>query len=136
MAFVYFLQGKFIEEAERLFLKAVKVNSYDAGAYLKLGVFQVWKGNIKEARKSWQKGLQLYGKYAQRHIFYRSLYTIALGKKEEELTTFQKILTEEKIPVGLLNHALEIAEILVKCPEIKGIDTAITMIKNNMNDEA
>ena len=131
LGLVYLLQNNFIE-AEHAFSTAIKVNSYDGNAVLSLGILQGLQGNIDQAKISWNKGLKLYGEYAQYHRLYRTLYTIALGEIQQGLTTLQQIISQEKPTIGLLNQVLEIAYLLQKCPQLEGINEAITIIEQNL----
>lgn len=132
LGLVYLLQNNY-NEAEYYFLQGIKINKYFGDAVLELGILRALQDNIEQAKKDWEQGLKIYGEYGQNNRLFHTIYTIALAEKKQGLETLQKILTEEKPPVGLLDQVLQIAELLEKCPKIEGINTAITMIKNNMN---
>ena len=128
LGLLYLLQNNLIE-AEQVFLTAIKIDSYYGDAVLSLGILKALQGNLEEAKTNWQAGLKLYPEYAQDARLYRTLYMIALGEIESGLTTLQQILTQEKPPVGLLRYVLEIAHLLQRCPQLTGINEAVTMIE-------
>lgn len=128
LGWLYLLQNNLIE-AEKAFLTAIKIDSYYGSAVLSLGILKALQGNLEEAKTNWQAGLKLYPEYAQYARLYRTLYMISLGEIESGLTTLQQILTQEKPPVGLLRYVLEIAHLLQRCPQLTGINEAVTMIE-------
>jgi tetratricopeptide (TPR) repeat protein len=128
LGLLYLLQNSLIE-AEQAFLTAIKINSYSGNAVLSLGILKVLQGNLEEAKTNWQAGLKLYPEYAQDARLYRTLYAIALGEIESELTTLQQILNQEKPPLGLLRYVMQTAHLLQRCPQLTGINEAVTLIE-------
>jgi tetratricopeptide (TPR) repeat protein len=129
LGLLYLLQNNLIE-AEQALLTAIKINSYYGGdAVLSLGILKALQGNLEEAKTNWQAGLKLYPEYAQYARLYRTLYMIALGEIESELTTLQQILNQEKPPLGLLRYVMQTAHLLQRCPQLTGINEAVTLIE-------
>ena len=128
LGWLYLLQNNLIE-AEQAFLTAIKINSYYGNAVLSIGILKALQGNLEEEKTNWQAGLKLYSEYAQDARLFRTLYMIALGEIESELRTLQQILNQEKPPVGLLFYVMKIAHLLQRCPQLTGINEAVTMIE-------
>lgn len=128
LGIVYLLQENW-NEAEQAFSKAIKIDSTDGSPILSLGILQALKGDLQTAQASWQEGLKLYPEYAQDKRLYRTIYTIALGEIQQGLTNLQQILNQEKPPIGLLRYVLETAQLLQRCPQLTGIDDAVTLIQ-------
>jgi tetratricopeptide (TPR) repeat protein len=128
LGWLYLLQNNLIE-AEQAFLTAIKIDSYYGNAVLSLGILKALQGNLEEAKTNWKAGLKLYPEYAQSARLCRTLYMIALGEIESGLRTLQQILNQEKPPVGLLRYVLETAQLLQRCPQLTGINEAVTLIE-------
>lgn len=132
LGLLYLLQDNFIK-AKQSFSTAIKINSYYGNAVLNFGICKALQGNLEEAKTNWQVGLKLYPEYAQYTRLFRTLYMIALGEIESGLTTLQQILTQEKPPVGLLRYVMETAHLLQRCPQLTGINEAVTLIEQAMS---
>lgn len=98
-----------------------------------LGAAYALQGNIKEAQKQWQKGLEVCQEGVPWLKLSRLLYKIALGETEEGIVEMQKVL-EEDISVGLLQNALEDSEMLARC-SVEGSDRIIQLLTEKLKRE-
>ena len=130
---LYLLQGD-LNHAETAFETAIQLNPFQGSAFLGIGILDAMRGNMANAKMSWQSGLERYGEHAQRHRLFRTLYTVALGHVVKGLATLECLLNEEKPPRGLLRCVRESAKILHSCLEpIAGIENVINLLEMGIN---
>jgi TolB-like protein/Flp pilus assembly protein TadD len=92
-------------QAEAAARKALELDSTLAEAHVPLGYSQlVYEWNLPEARKEFERALQLRPGYATAHQFY-GYYLTAMGKSDEAITERKKAVELDPIS-PLLNSAL------------------------------
>ena len=97
-----------------------------------MGLVNVLKGNIKEAKRLIQKSLNFCDYDDTQKKLYFALGTIVLGNKQEGLQNLQEILITITCPSEMRQirgGVLESAEILARYPsQFPGIDQALVML--------
>jgi tetratricopeptide (TPR) repeat protein len=95
-----------------------------------LGTAYALQGNIEEAQKQWQKGLEVCQEDVPWLKLSRGLYKIALGEIEESIAEMQTVLGEE-IPKEMLQNAIEDAEMLARC-SVEGSDRVVQLLQERL----
>lgn len=89
LGLIYFREGN-IDEAEKAFLQAIKVNPKSAVSYNHLGIINRGKGKFPEAKTFYQKALDINDEYAYAHLNIGILYDLYLGELEAALDHYQR----------------------------------------------
>jgi tetratricopeptide (TPR) repeat protein len=113
---------------------ATRVLNFEVSCYhhlmIYLGTAYALQGKIEEAQRQWHNGLEVCQEGVPWLKLSRVLYKIALGETEQGITEMQTVF-EEDIPVGLIQDALEEAEMLARC-SIEGSDRVVQMLKDRL----
>ena len=84
-----FRSGK-LDEAEKQFQQALKVNPRSAVSYNHMGIILRGKGDFKEARKYYEKALDIDPDYAFAHLNYGILLDLYIGELDNALGHYEK----------------------------------------------
>jgi len=79
-----------IDQAEKDFQQALKVNPDSAVSLNHLGIINRGKGKFQEAQQDYEKALAIDPNYAYAHLNYGILLDLYLGKLDDALNHYQK----------------------------------------------
>ena len=127
---LYLRQGK-LDEATKEFHAAISLDPVEYTAYLNLGTVFALQGDMKAAQKWWHDGVLLCPPLSQIDNLNYALFTIASGDSKTGTAELQRILIDEKPPLGVLKELLIDAQFFTRSKEkIEGAEAAVQMIQN------
>ncbi len=130
LSWLYLRQGK-LDEATKEFHAAISLDPVEYTAYLNLGTVFALQGDMKAAQKWWHDGVLLCPPSSQIDNLNYALFTIASGDSKIGTAELQRILIDEKPPLGVLKELLIDAQFFTRSKEkIEGAEAAVQMIQN------
>jgi Tfp pilus assembly protein PilF len=130
LGWLYLRQGK-LDEATKEFHAAISLDPVEYTAYLNLGTVFALQGDMKAAQKWWHDGVLLCPPSSQIDNLNYALFTIASGDFKTGTAELQRILIDEKPPLGVLKSLLIDAQFFTRSKEkIEGAEAAVQMIQN------
>ena len=130
LGWLYLRQGK-LDEATKEFHAAISLDPVEYTHYLNLGTVFALQGDMKAAQKWWHDGVLLCPPLSQIDNLNYALFTIASGDSKTGTAELQRILIDEKPPLGVLKELLIDAQFFTRSKEkIEGAEAAVQMIQN------
>jgi tetratricopeptide (TPR) repeat protein len=127
LGYLYLLQGD-IDKARNFIEPLMNDESFDR-LWINFGLLESQRGALKEAMKSWQKGLDLMCDTSDWKKAVRYVFTIAMGHQIEGLENMRQLI-DYGTDRFTLRNALNDATILSRCPQpIPGIDEMIQLLE-------
>jgi Tfp pilus assembly protein PilF len=136
LGYLYLRQGK-LDEATKEFHAAISLDPVEYTAYLNLGTVFALQGDMKAAQKWWHDGVLLCPPSSQIDNLNYALFTIASGDFKTGTAELQRILIDEKPPLGVLKELMIDAQFFTRSKEkIEGAEAAVQMIQNAIAADA
>ena len=127
LGYLYLQQGK-LDEATKELHAVISLDPINYIAYLNLGTAFALQGDMKAALKWWHDGVLLCPPFDNLNY---ALFTIASGDSKTGTAELQRILIDEKPPLGVLKSLLIEAQFFTRSKEkIEGAEAAVQMIQN------